>query len=223
MEILCNNCSAKLNIPDDKIPKGQRVSVSCPRCHEKVVFDTTSPEPETKPLQQESREDQSDSLNADYNNNEEDLMIDSLKDGKNLALVMCNNEHKANVLKTSVEELDYRFIQAETPRKAINMMRFNNFDLVIMSDIFNDIPLERNPILDFLNHLPMSVRRQMIFVLFGERFKRNDVMMDFTLSANIVVNSQDLGKITDVLVPAISDQQMLYRVFSNTLEELGKI
>ncbi|HIJ20462.1 MAG TPA: hypothetical protein HPP58_05385 [Deltaproteobacteria bacterium] len=103
------------------------------------------------------------------------------------------------------------------------MMRFNTFDLVIMPDTFNDIPLERNPVLDFLNHLPMSVRRHMIFVLFGESLKSNDRMMGFTMSANVVVNSQDLGKITDILMPAISDHQMLYRIFSNTLEELGKI
>ena len=162
-------------------------------------------------------------LNPDHDDSEENVILDSSKDGKNLALVMSNNEYETNVLKTSVEELDYRFVPAETPRKAISMMRFNTFDLVIMPDTFNDIPLERNPVLDFLNHLPMSVRRHMIFVLFGESLKSNDRMMGFTMSANVVVNSQDLGKITDILMPAISDHQMLYRIFSNTLEELGKI
>jgi DNA-directed RNA polymerase subunit RPC12/RpoP len=223
MEVLCKNCSAKLNIPEDKIPKGQKVRVSCPRCHEKVIIDGTPLEPETAPLLEKSREDQGPLLNPDHDDSEENVILDSSKGGKNLALVMSNNEYETNVLKTSVEELDYRFVPAETPRKAISMMRFNTFDLVIMPDTFNDIPLERNPVLDFLNHLPMSVRRHMIFVLFGESLKSNDRMMGFTMSANVVVNSQDLGKITDILMPAISDHQMLYRIFSNTLEELGKI
>ena len=127
------------------------------------------------------------------------------------------------MLKTSVEELGYGFVRAENPRKAINMMRFNTFDLVIMPDTFSDIPLERNPVLDFLNHLPMSVRRHVIFVLFGEDLGSNDQMMSFTMSANIVVNSRDLGKMAEILIPAISEHQMLYRVFLNTFEELGKI
>jgi len=31
MEIICGECGAKLNIPDEKVPEGQRVSVRCPR------------------------------------------------------------------------------------------------------------------------------------------------------------------------------------------------
>jgi predicted Zn finger-like uncharacterized protein len=224
MEILCKNCSAKLTIPEDKIPQGQRVvSVNCPRCHEKIFFDTTPEKDETASPPEESREDQAPALNSDYDDGEEDHFIDSLQDGEKLAIVMSDDEHETDLLKKSIEGLGYRFIRAETPRKAISMMRFNNFDLVVMSDTFNDIPFEKNPVLDFLNHLPMFVRRQTILVLFGERFKSNDRMMGFTISANIVVNSRNLDEITDILAPAISDQQMRYRVFFNTLEELDKV
>ena len=223
MEVLCQNCSATLNIPEDKIPRGQKVRVNCPRCHEKVIFDTTPLETETAPLPENSREDRRSLSNPDYDDGEEDVILDSLKGGKNLALVMSNNEYETNVLKMSVEQMGYRFVGAETPRKAISMMRFNTFDLVIMPDTFNDIPLERNPVLDFLNHLPMSVRRHLIFVLYGEDLKTNDRMMGFTMSANVVVNNQDLGEISNILAQAVSDHQMLYRIFLDTIEELGKI
>ena len=174
MEILCQNCSAKLNIPEDKIPKGRKVRVNCPRCHEKVIVDTTPSAPETATFPEDSREDREDLLNPDYDDRDEDVILDSSIEGKNLALVMSNSEYETNVLKSSIEELGYGFIRAETPRKAINMMRFNTFKVVIMPDTFNDIPSERNPVLDFLNHLPMSVRRHMVFALYGESLKSND-------------------------------------------------
>ncbi len=223
MEILCQNCSAKLNIPEDKIPKGQKVRVNCPRCHEKVIFDTTPSAPETAILMEDSREEQEVLSNPDYEDHDEDVILDSSREGKKLALVMSNSEYETNVLKSSIEELGYRFVHAETPRKAINLMRFNTFDLVIMPHTFNDIPLESNPVLEFLNHLPMSVRRHLIFALYGKSLKSNDRMMGFTMSANIVVNSRDLDKMADFLMRAITDNQLLYRIYLDTLEELGKI
>ncbi len=223
MEILCQNCSAKLNIPEDKIPKGQKVRVNCPRCHEKVIFDTAQSAPETETLMEDPREDREALLNPDYDDGDEDVILDSSREGKNLALVMSNSEDETNVLRLSIEELGYRFVLAETPRKAINMMRFNTFGLVIMPYAFNDIPLENNPVLDFLNHLPMSVRRHVIFALYGKNLKSNDRMTGFTMSANIVANSQDLDKMADFLMRAITDNQLLYRIYLDTLEELGKI
>ena len=40
MEIVCESCKAKLNIPDEKIPKGQAVRISCPKCKKKIVLET---------------------------------------------------------------------------------------------------------------------------------------------------------------------------------------
>ena len=77
MEILCQNCSAKLNIPEDKIPKGQKVRVNCPRCHEKVIFDTTPREPETKPLPEKSPEHQDSLSGPDYEEGDENVIIES--------------------------------------------------------------------------------------------------------------------------------------------------
>ena len=31
MEVVCEKCKAKLNIPDEKIPKGKRTIISCPK------------------------------------------------------------------------------------------------------------------------------------------------------------------------------------------------
>ena len=40
MEITCEHCEVTLNIPDEKIPEGQVVRISCPKCKSKISIDT---------------------------------------------------------------------------------------------------------------------------------------------------------------------------------------
>ncbi|HAY38866.1 MAG TPA: hypothetical protein DCY53_05685, partial [Desulfobacteraceae bacterium] len=40
MNISCENCQSKFKIPDEKVPKGQKFSLTCPQCNTKVVVDT---------------------------------------------------------------------------------------------------------------------------------------------------------------------------------------
>ncbi len=223
MEVLCRNCSAKLNIPEDKIPKGQKVSVSCPRCHEKIIIDATPSQSGTAPPAKNIPANPLPLSSAEQDESEDAVILETIQGGKSLALVMSNNDRESSLLRTSVEELGYRFVPAETPRKAISLMRFNTFDLVIMPENYQDMPIERNPVLDFLNHLPMSVRRHITLVLFGERLTSNDRMTAFTMSANLAVNSRDLEKLADILITANADHQMLYRVFLDSIEALGKL
>ena len=38
MEVHCKQCNAKLSIPDEKIPKDQRIKISCPKCKNKITL-----------------------------------------------------------------------------------------------------------------------------------------------------------------------------------------
>ena len=43
MEIICEKCNTRLNIPDEKIPIGQQATVGCPKCKNRVMLNTSSP------------------------------------------------------------------------------------------------------------------------------------------------------------------------------------
>ena len=45
MNISCEKCQSKFKIPDEKIPKGQKFSLTCPQCNAKVVVDSRSDSP----------------------------------------------------------------------------------------------------------------------------------------------------------------------------------
>ena len=42
MNISCENCRSKFKIPDEKVPKGQMFSLTCPQCNTKVVVNARS-------------------------------------------------------------------------------------------------------------------------------------------------------------------------------------
>ena len=178
MEIVCENCGAKLRIPGEKIPPGQQVVVSCPKCKDEEV----------PPL-------------------------DFLEEGERLALVMENDASQIEKLRQVVEGLGYVCVTAENSEKAISMMGFYRFDLMVLSDEFEGIEPGQGRMFHHLNSLPMSVRRLVFLVLIGDRFRTTDRMMAFAMSANLVVNRKDLDKLPGILKQAISDNQDFYRVF----------
>jgi len=239
MEVICEQCKAKLNIPDEKIPEDQMVRVSCPKCKNKITLDSrrtalkkAAPvEPDEERAETgkfhlkfiESKAGQRpEEESYDYGDYSDDDALDFFEEGSKLALVMNNNTEYSEKIKTAVEEMGYKYIQSPDTRDAIGKMRFYHFDLIFLSDEFDGQQLENSPILNYLNHVTMSVRRKIFLALMGDKFKTMDNMMAFAMSANIVINKRDVDKLSAILKRAISENEKFYKVFMDTLIETGK-
>ena len=59
-------------------------------------------------------------------------------------------------------------------------------------------------------------------VLIGDKFKTMDEIMAYTLSANMVVNTKDLGSFAILLKRGFMEYQRFYKVFLDILEQEGK-
>ncbi len=232
MEVICKHCSAKLNIPDEKLPHDQRVSVVCPKCKNKLILGISEAVPtglsptvedavrlERTPGEVESTQGEEEPWDDAA---EEDIPLYSYEEGEKLALVMDSDADRSDKIKEGIGELGYRYVPARDSRDASGKMRFHNFDLMILADHFDNSPLEQSPILGSLNHLSMSIRRKIFLVLIGEKFKTMDHMMAFAMSANLVINPKDLDRVTAILRRAVSDNEKFYKVFFDTLEDIGK-
>ncbi len=221
MEVICEHCETKLNIPDEKLPPGQRVRFTCPKCKNKVTVE--APPAETAPPQEAGDEGAKTVPSAEdliKESREEDGALDFFEEGEKLALVMTG---ETEALRETVEGLGYRYVGARDTRDGISKMRFHRFDLLILADGFDGIELGQSPILQYLNHLSMSLRRRMFLLLIGDTFRTKDQMAAFAMSANLVVNRRDLDKLKPVLEQAISENERFYKVFMDTLAELGRI
>ena len=225
LEVTCESCKAKLNIPDEKIPKDQVVKISCPKCKNKITIDTRKPaEQEPPPSQPEpapaAEKDEEAYSYEDYSG---DDSIGFIEENAKLALILEKDPGRSEKIKGAVEELGYKYIPSDNTRDAIGKLRFHHFDVVLVSDGFDDQPLDNSPILNYLNHLSMSVRRRIFLALISDQFKTMDNMMAFAKSANLVVAVSDVDKLSGILKRAIAENEMFYKVFMETLVEAGRV
>jgi len=144
-------------------------------------------------------------------------------EGEKLALIMVTQTDPAEPIEDALERLGYNGIQAKNTSEALAKMHFQNFDLLILSDRFDNSPLKESPVLQYLNHLSMSVRRRMFVLLMGDTFRTMDPMVAFAMSANLVANWKDLERLPNILRRAIADHERFYKVFMDTLKETGKV
>jgi len=223
MEIICEKCNTRLNIPDEKIPRGQQSTVSCPKCKNRITLNV--PVPGRKNFHSEVEEKPGLGVNnadPDYGYEDDDASLDFFEEGAKLALVMGNEAQQIKKLGRTVEELSYRCVSAKNTRDAISKMRLHHFDVILLSDGFDGIDLAQSPILQHINNLSMSLRRRVFLALVADEYKTMDHMMAFAMSANMVINGGDLDRLTSIMQHAISDNEKFYKVFMDTMVEVGK-
>jgi hypothetical protein len=209
MDVICNSCGAQLKIPDEKLPPDQVASITCPKCKGKIKIDTRKSAKKIASDEIEETEQPS-------------IPLEFFEEGTKLALVLKGDEMQVDTINRVLEALSYKPIQAPSIREAIGKLRLYRFDLIILSDAFDGQPIESSPVMNYLNHLSMSVRRKIFLMLLSERFKTIDNLMAFTLSADLVVNPADLSKLNLILSKAIPDHEKFYKVFIDALKDTGK-
>jgi len=157
----------------------------------------------------------------DYEEDTADLLL-SLEEGAKLALILEEDSSNRKELKSVAEELSFRVITPKSVREAMGRLLFHHFDLIILSEGFEGLDLENTPIVHYLNHVSMNIRRRIFLVLLSEQFKTMDNMEAFGWSANLVVNTDDISNISLILKKALSDHEKFYKVFMDTIQEIGK-
>jgi len=136
-------------------------------------------------------------------------------------LVLADDDF-AEKVKTAVEGLGYKYIHASNTRDALAKLRFHRFNLIFIAEGFDGQELENSPIRNYLNSLSMSSRRRIFLALMGDRLKSMDDMTAYTMSANSVINTKDIDKLPSIFKQGISDHDKFYKVFMDTLVEVGK-
>ena len=223
MEIRCQNCGARLRLPNKEIPKDHQVQTHCPRCKAPLklgVSDRDTMEPKSGVDEKSASETRR--VHSDPASLQEGFSLDYSEGGGRLALVLGIDLQQNEAIRGDIEGLGYRYVSAEDPTEAIAKIRLHRFHLIILSDQFEDVNQGQSQVTRYLNYLSMSVRRRIFVALIGEAYKTMDQMMAFAMSANVVINQKDLGSLGPILKRAISDDEVFYKVFMETLAEVGK-
>jgi len=223
MEVICEHCKTKLNIPDERIPQGQKVSATCPRCKEKLTFDPRKTKDGGRLSPGYSgKETEIAASTRPYVFEDEDETLEYYDEGVRLALVMGEDPRRTEPVRQALETLEFKCVLAENTRKSIGKMRLHHFHLVIFEEDFGGVTPDQSPVLHYLNHLSMPERRRMFVAILGRDFKTMDQMAAFALSVNLVVNVKDIAQLPHILKRAVSENEKFYKVFAETLRETGK-
>lgn len=219
MEIICDNCQKKLNIPDDKIPRNRVAYLNCPGCKNRMAI---NPGPQTeKPKTQKSGDLIQDLLAENYDSTEKPF--DFLEEEAKTSLLCASDPKTADVIKSVLVDLEYHNTIATSARDALRKMRYHNFDLVILDELFDCKEYHFNGVLIYLQQLPMALRRNLFLVMLTHRFRTMDNMEAFHKSVNLVVNIANVNEFKKILLRGIADKEMFYKVFQNASKKIRGI
>jgi len=232
MNISCKNCQSKFKIPDEKVPKGQTFSLTCPQCSAKVIIDSRSGS-------QSASNGSSRSMDMDPGNlkrkktiidevdantyDASDKPFDFVEEGVETALLCESDDAVKTKIKTALHNMNYHITAPELPKDALKQMRFHVFDMVVLNERFGDQDPEMNSVLKYMDRLNMSIRRNIFVTLITDRFRTMDNMAAFNKSVNLIVNLKNIDEIEKVLRRGIADHEAFYRIYKRALIKAGRI
>ena len=215
MDITCNTCLGKFRVPDEKIPHGRVSTVPCPKCKTRISIDPAKkPDPAAAAQQEPSQGD-----DFDFNEKPFDFIEE-----EGLTAMLCEQNPAARqTIESALNLMDYQITIAESARDALKRMRYHTYDLIVVNESFDTKNPESNGVLIYLERLGMAVRRNIFVAMISNRYRTMDNMMSFHGSVNLIVNIKNIDDVGKILSRGITDNQLFYNVYRETLKELGRV
>ena len=211
MDIICSNCSGKFRIPDEKIPAGRATTLPCPKCKNRISLDSTK-----KPVASGAASD-------DAAHDSSEKPFDFIEEEGLTALVCEQNPIARKTINSALGLMDYQITVAESARDALKRMRYHVYDLIVVDENFDTKNPDANGVLIYLERLQMSIRRNIFVAMVSSRYRTMDNMMAFHASVNLVINVKNIDDIGKILGRGITDTELFYRIYKETLKETGRI
>jgi CheY-like chemotaxis protein len=139
-----------------------------------------------------------------------------------LALVCEDRPERQAVVRAALEQIGFTMLAAKNADDAIERMRRDVFELVIIDEQYQGATPFDNEVLAAVRAMPISQRRWTFVALVGRDFKTFDNAMAFARSVNVVVNVNDLPHFPAILKKGITDHVEFYRSFRQALTDAGK-
>ncbi len=228
MDVSCDKCQASFKIPDEKVPKGKSFSLKCPKCKNKITVSSpseqtseaaaeTAPAPSESPALNMFDEASTDSYDAD------ERPFDFVEEGVETALICEGDPVYRGKIEAALKSLGYQVTYPANAREALKQMRFHVFDMVVINEKFDTPDPDHNNVMRYMETQPMSVRRNIFVALISDRFRTGDNMAAFHKSVNLVIGVSHIDEVEKVLKHSITDNDIFYRVYKESLVKTGRV
>jgi CheY-like chemotaxis protein len=218
MEVICEHCQYKLNIPDGKIPPGKSARVTCPKCKEKLTVSAPSEETPAAAIDEDAFEDFfSFTDDDDEGDGDGQKPFDFVEEEGKTALLCESDPEILSQVSEVLEVLEYYVTVPKSSRDALKKMRYHSYNIVIVNEIFDTQDPDINGVLIYLERLNMEERRDIFVTLLSSRFRTMDQMASFHKSVNIVVNLNNIQDFDKILRRSLADNDLFYRIYRECL------
>ena len=139
-----------------------------------------------------------------------------LKWERRRALVCVTPPRRAEIGRALVDA-DYQVYIAEDTSQAIERMREDQMDVVVLEAEFDPVEQGAAFVTSEINVLSPAKRRRLVFVHLSPTARTLDSHAAFVQSVNLVVNTADIDSLPQVLERTMRDFNDLYRDFNAAL------
>jgi predicted Zn finger-like uncharacterized protein len=240
MIIVCQKCSTRLQIDDDKSPTGA-FTVRCPKCKNTINSVALSPASEQSavsvggsPSTEHPRYDQVmapayrisnqfDQPETPVNQDVMRALMNLLSNGATVAenpggrswnrrkALICASEPFREPVARGLTESGYQVFVAEDTRQAVETMRANQMEVVLLDPQFDAVDQGAAFVVREINVLRLPQRRRLFFVLISPTLRTMDAHAAFLNNVNAVVNNNDIAELPKILDVALREFNELYR------------
>ncbi|HKO98998.1 MAG TPA: hypothetical protein VJU86_18495 [Pyrinomonadaceae bacterium] len=125
--------------------------------------------------------------------------------------LVCIPEDKRETLARSLAERGYQVFVAEDTRQAVERMRENQLDVVVVDPRFDAAEQGAVFVTREVNILRPAQRRRLFFVLLSPTLRTMDSHSAFLNNVNAVVNVQDMAELPSLVELRLRDFNELYK------------
>jgi len=223
MKITCDQCQAKFQIPREKLPKTKTAKLLCPKCRNKITInledsnDLKEPENQNISGSQNKVPDFEEPYNIDESVQSPFSFIEET--GKTALICETDNDIREKLISV-LKLMDFHTDIAMNTRDALKKLRYHNFEILIINEMFNTKDPNSNGVMIYQQNLNMDIRRQMFIVMISYRYHTLDHLNAFNKSVNLIINPDKTENMENTLSKAITENEMFYRIFNEMSKKL---
>lgn len=248
MIIVCQKCSSRLQVDEMKIPSraftvrcpkcNSNIDASAdnPVAEQTAVSLGGSPSTENPRLMQPKPAPLFETENAPANATSTDKLVELLsslvtQSGNTAGFtsiarpswnprkaLVCAVEENREAIARGLAENNYQVFVAQDTRQAVDRMRENRLDLVILDPRFDPVEQGSAFVTREVNILRPVQRRRLFFVLLSPTLRTMDAHAAFLNNVNAVVNINDLGDLPKLVEHRLREFNELYHDFNTVMQ-----
>jgi predicted Zn finger-like uncharacterized protein len=132
-------------------------------------------------------------------------------------VLVCAAESRRESIAQKLAENDYQVFVAEDTRQAVERMRENQLEIVLLDPEFDPSEQGAAFVTREVNVLQPEKRRRLFFGLFSSSLRTLDAHAAFLNNANLTINLTDLDDLPSVLEDSVREYNNLYCEFFKAL------